>query len=47
MYTARPLLIGTRESKITMLTSGRTATFREWVASGAETQMNRRYASCA
>ena len=33
-----PRPIGTRESKITMLTSGRAEMFRECVASGEETQ---------
>jgi len=37
MYTPCPEPTGVLESKITMLTSGRTARLREWVASGEET----------
>ena len=37
-----PVPIGTRESKITMLTCGRAAMLRECVASGSETQKNSR-----
>lgn len=47
MYTARALLSGTWESKMTMLTSGRAATFRECRRSGDETHRNRRYSDCA
>ena len=42
LCTARALPTATRESKMTMLTSGRALTFRECLRSGDETQMNRR-----
>jgi hypothetical protein len=38
MYTPCPLPTGAFESKMTMLTCGRTAMFRECLASGDETQ---------
>ncbi len=38
MYTAWASPSGTRESKIAMLTSGRTLRLRQWRASGEETQ---------
>jgi len=37
MYTALPVLIGALESKITMLTSVRSAMLREWRLSGDDT----------
>jgi hypothetical protein len=39
--------IGTEESKITMLTSGRAAMLRECLASGFETQKKSRCSECA
>jgi hypothetical protein len=47
MYTACAWPTGARESKTTMLTSGRAAMLREWVASGDETQKNAVYSAAA